>query len=266
MLIISALSLSGGQGKSTTILFLAKMLAEAGYTVLAIDADPQGNLSTFLQHDLRTNEPTLLEVVKGTVTLEDGIYPVKEYDRLFLIPADDALEGLQDYLSTSGIGALMLKQRLEPAKNDFDICLIDPPPQRFQLSRSVIGASEQIIIPVELNVKGFGSLIRTTAAIQEFIEFKICHPEILGVLPFRDRWTGLNRTNECETWLNHMKGEVEPEVFLPSLRESTKVVNAISSGLSLSDLSKPDDKYPLDEPFKHLLQRVKAKMGEYANV
>jgi chromosome partitioning protein len=196
MLIISALSLSGGQGKSTTILFLAKMLAEAGYTVLAVDSDPQGNLSTFLQHDLQPNQPTLLEVVKGTVPLEDGIYPVTGYDRLFLIPADDALEGLQDYLSTSGIGALMLKQRLQPAMNDFDVCLIDPPPQRFQLSRSVIGASGQIIIPVELNVKGFGSLIRTTAAIEEFINFKICQPEILGVLPFRDRWTGLNRTKE----------------------------------------------------------------------
>jgi len=256
MLIISALSLSGGQGKSTTILFLAKMLAEAGYTVLAVDADPQGNLSTFLQHDLQQNEPTLLEVVKGTVALEDGIYPVKGSDRLFLIPADDALEGLQDYLSTSGIGALMLKQRLEPAMKDFDICLIDPPPQRFQLSRSVIGASQQIIIPVELNVKGFGSLIRTTAAIEEFINFKICHPEILGVLPFRDRWAGLNRTKECETWLTHMKGEMEPEVFLPSLRESTKIVRAISSGLSLSAVSEPGEKYPLDEAFKELVQRI----------
>ncbi|MBW4660234.1 MAG: ParA family protein [Drouetiella hepatica Uher 2000/2452] len=263
---MSAMSLSGGQGKSSTILFTAKMLAEAGYTVLAVDADPQGNLSTFLQHDLQPNEPTLLEVVKGSVALEDGIYPVKDYDRLFLIPADDALEGLQDYLSTSGIGALMMKQRLEPAKGNFDICLIDPPPQRFQLSRSVIGASEQIIIPVELNVKGFGSLIRTTAAIQEFIEFKICHPEILGVLPFRDRWTGLNRTIECETWLNHMQGEIAPELFLPSLRESTKVVRAISSGLPLSALTSPEDKYPLDEPFKELLKRVTSKMEKHSNV
>jgi chromosome partitioning protein len=266
MITISALSLSGGQGKTTTILFLAKALAEAGYTVLAVDADPQGNLSTFLQHDLVLNQPTLLEVVKGTVPLEEGIYPVKGYESLFLIPADDGLEGLQDFLSTSGIGALMLKQRLEQAKNDFDICLIDPPPQRFQLSRSVIGASDQIIIPVELNVKGFGSLLRTTAAIEEFINFKICNPQILGILPFRDRWTGLNRTIECETWLNHMKGEVDPKLLLPSLRESIKVVRAISSGLSLSAMSEKTEKYPLDEPFKVLMDRVLSKKEAYANV
>ena len=266
MLTISALSLSGGQGKTTTILFLAKMLAEAGYTVLAVDADPQGNLSTFLQHDLYSNQPTLLEVVKGTVPLEEGIYPVKNYDRLFLIPADDALEGLQDFLSTSGIGALMLKQRLEPASKDFDICLIDPPPQRFQLSRSVIGASNEIIIPVELNVKGFGSLVRTTAAIEEFINFKICNPQILGILPFRDRWTGLNRTTQCETWLNHMREEIDPKLFLPSLRESTKVVTAISSGLSLSAVSEGKEKYALDEPFRVLVDRIACKKEEFASV
>lgn len=268
MLTISALSLSGGQGKSTTILFLSKMLAEAGYTVLTVDADPQGNISTFLQHDLQKNEPTLLEVVRGSVALEDGIYPVKGYENLFLIPADDALEGLQEYLSTSGAGAIMLKRRLAPAEGDFDICLVDAPPQRFQLCRAAIGASDQIIIPVELNVKGFGSLIRTTSAIEELIDIQICNPEILGVLPFRDRWTGLNQTKECETWLNYMKGEIDPNLFLPSLRESTKIVKAISSGQSLTSIREAGEKYPLDAPFEELVRRIASKLPtrEVANV
>jgi chromosome partitioning protein len=262
MITISALSLSGGQGKSTTVLFLSKMLAESGYTVLTVDADPQGNLSTFLQHDLQKNEPTLLEVVKGAVSLEDGIYPVKDYENLFLIPADDALEGLQEYLSTSGAGAIMLQRRLSPAEKDFDVCLIDAPPQRFQLCRAAIGASNQIIIPVELNVKGFGSLIRTTSAIQELIDLQICNPEILGILPFRDRWTGLHRTKECETWLNYMKGEVDPSLFLSSLRESTKIVKAVGSGLSLSSIKDPGEKYPLDAPFEELVARVASKLSK----
>jgi len=45
-------------------------------------------------------------------------------------------------------------------------------------------------------------------------------------------------------------------VFLPSLRESTKIVRAISSGLSLSAVSEPGEKYPLDEAFKELVQRI----------
>jgi chromosome partitioning protein len=268
MLTISALSLSGGQGKSTTILFLAKLLAEAGYTVLVVDADPQGNLTTFLGHDVAPNEPTLLEVIKATVSLEDGIYPVKGYETLFLIPADDALEGVQDYLSTSGIGALMLKQRLEAASKDFDICLIDPPPQRFQMSRSVVVASDQIIIPVEANVKGFGSLVRTMASIAELKALKVCNAEVLAVLPFRDRWVGLSRTKECDLWLEYMKSEAKEELgedaFLPSIRESTKIVKAISAGQSLSSLSEASEKYPIDAPFQELLKKINTLTGKKA--
>lgn len=256
MLTISAISLSGGQGKSTVSLFLAKMLAEAGYTVLAIDADPQGNLTTFLRHDLKPTEPTLLEVIRGSVALEDGIYPVANCENLFLIPADDALEGLQDYLSSSGIGALMMKQRLQPAQNNFDICMIDSPPQRFQMSKSVIGASDQIVIPVTPNVKGFGSLIRTTFAIEELAQLRICNPQLLAILPFCDDWTGLNQTIESKTWLESMKDAVDPNLFLPAFRESTKVERAISTGQSLSAVDQPDAKYPLRHPFDLLVERI----------
>jgi hypothetical protein len=56
-----------------------------------------------------------------------------------------------------------------------------------------------------------------------------------------------------------MKGEINPELFLPSLRESTKIVRAISTGQSLSALAEPGDKYPLDEPFKELVRRIAGK-------
>ena len=64
MLTLAITSLSGGQGKTTTALFLGRKLANAGITTLIIDADPQHNLSTYLGLELNEAEPSLLELIK----------------------------------------------------------------------------------------------------------------------------------------------------------------------------------------------------------
>ena len=68
------ISLSGGQGKTTTSFFLSLLLAKQGKKVLAIDCDPQANLTFYLNHEIEPNQPSLFEVLTGTVTTEDGIY------------------------------------------------------------------------------------------------------------------------------------------------------------------------------------------------
>ncbi|MEG4989775.1 AAA family ATPase [Microcoleus sp. BR0-C5] len=98
MIAVAIASLSGGQGKTTASLFLSRLLASRGYPTLAIDADPQHNLTTYLGLELQPNQPTLLEVLKKSVPIEDGIYPVEGSDNLFLIPSDDGLDAAADYL------------------------------------------------------------------------------------------------------------------------------------------------------------------------
>jgi len=257
MLTIACMSLSGGQGKTTTAVLLAKYLATNGYTVLAIDADPQSNLTTFLESDVQQDTPTLLEVFKGTVAIEDGIYPTP-IENLFLIPSDDALDTVQDYLSSSGVGAMLLGKRLEAVEAVFDICLIDSPPQRSQICKSVIGASNQIIIPCEATVKGYGSLVRTLDAINELCELGVSQAKILGVIPFRDRWVGNNQTYESRMCIQEIIKEVGKETVLPSIRESERYKRAISQGTTLSALGFPE----LEYPFSILIKRVKAILGE----
>lgn len=126
---IAAVSLAGGQGKTTTCYFLAKMLAQSGKKVLAIDCDPQANLTFFLNHEVALNRPTLLEVIKGIVSSEDGIYPTED-SNLFLIPADRGLAKVNEYLSGSGTGALILRLRLQAIQEIFDYVIIDVPPSR----------------------------------------------------------------------------------------------------------------------------------------
>ena len=68
----SAISLSGGQGKTTTIFFTALLLAQQGKKVLAVDADPQANLTFYLGHEVLADDPTLFEVLTREVQIEDG--------------------------------------------------------------------------------------------------------------------------------------------------------------------------------------------------
>ena len=126
---VSSISLAGGQGKTTMVLFVARLIAAKGHTVLAIDADPQSSLTTFLGFTVEPDSPTLLEVLKKQVDTKDGIYETR-YDNLFLIPSDDALDTVQDYLAGSGTGALTLGRRLKSVAKLFNYCLIDAPPQR----------------------------------------------------------------------------------------------------------------------------------------
>ena len=135
MLTITAASLAGGQGKTTSSFFLARALSRSGYKVLMVDADPQSSLTLYLGHEVEANQPTLLEVLKKQVGVEDGIYE-SNYQNLWLIPSDDGLETIQDYLSSTAMGELALKKRLQQVVDLFDVAIVDSPPQRTQTNLS----------------------------------------------------------------------------------------------------------------------------------
>jgi len=247
---VSSISLAGGQGKTTMVLFVARLIAAKGHTVLAVDADPQSSLTTFLGFTVEPDSPTLLEVLKKQVDTKDGIYETR-YDNLFLIPSDDALDTVQDYLAGSGTGALTLGRRLKSVAKLFDYCLIDAPPQRSQISLTVIGASDGLMIPVEASVKGLQSLIRTLELINELKEEdETFGGRVLGVVPFRDRWVGLRRTTESESNIESMKQITtqwfEEDLVLPSIRESEKFKQAINRGLTLHEMGQEDLAYPIE--------------------
>jgi chromosome partitioning protein len=186
---IAAVSLAGGQGKTTTCYFLAKMLSQTGKKVLAIDCDPQANLTFFLKHEVEANEPTLLEVLTGVVEIEDGIYPT-EHENLFLIPADKGLAKVSEYLSGSGTGALILQIRLQAIAKLFDYVIIDVQPTRSQICLSAVGAADYVLIPAESATKGVNSLLDTQDFLQEQAKILAFRGKILGIVPFRDRWVG----------------------------------------------------------------------------
>ena len=246
MKICSAISLSGGQGKTTTVFFTALLLARQGKKVLAVDADPQANLTFYLGHEVQPDEPSLFEVLTKQVEVEDGVYGT-QYENLFVIPADRGLFKVNDFLSSSGAGAFILKQRLRKIKDMFDVVLIDVQPSRSQICLSAVGASDYVLIPVEANVKGVNSLVDTLDFLNEQAELEAFTGSVLGIIPFRDRWVGNTQTLEGRQNIAAMEEFSGETPILASIRESEKFKNAIRQGKLLSDLGQPDLQYPFEQ-------------------
>lgn len=246
MKICSAISLSGGQGKTTTVFFTALLLARQGKKVLAVDADPQANLTFYLGHEVQPDEPSLFEVLTKQVEVEDGVYGT-QYENLFVIPADRGLFKVNDFLSSSGAGAFILKQRLRKINDMFDVVLIDVQPSRSQICLSAVGASDYVLIPVEANVKGVNSLVDTLDFLNEQAELEAFTGSVLGIIPFRDRWVGNTQTLEGRQNIAAMEEFSGETPILASIRESEKFKNAIRQGKLLSDLGQPDLQYPFEQ-------------------
>ena len=246
MKICSAISLSGGQGKTTTVFFTALLLARQGNKVLAVDADPQANLTFYLGHEVQPDEPSLFEVLTKQVEVEDGVYGT-QYENLFVMPADRGLFKVNDFLSSSGAGAFILKQRLRKINDMFDVVLIDVQPSRSQICLSAVGASDYVLIPVEANVKGVNSLVDTLDFLNEQAELEAFTGSVLGIIPFRDRWVGNTQTLEGRQNIAAMEEFSGETPILASIRESEKFKNAIRQGKLLSDLGQPDLQYPFEQ-------------------
>lgn len=245
MLTLTCASLSGGQGKTTVSILLGRKLAVTGKKVLLVDADPQANLTFYAGHDVKESQPTLFEVLKKIVTVTDGIYEVRE--NLWLIPADDGLDNAQDYLSGSGMGAVLLGKRLKDIADTFDYCIIDAPPQRSQICLTAVGAADYIVIPAEASSKGVNSLIRTLGLVDELREIEAFSGKVLGIVPFRDKWVGNNQVAQSKLSIETMQSIAKDIPILPSILESEQFKKSIDRGVTLSALGFEKLEYPFEK-------------------
>ncbi|MEA5554041.1 ParA family protein [Anabaena cylindrica UHCC 0172] len=271
---VVTLGLAGGQGKSTVALMLGRYLGKLGIPVLFVDADPQSSLTSFLGVKVDPNTPTLLEVLtqpEEKTQIIDAIAPVPDGQigertisnaNLFLIPSDDGLESANYKLASSGLSLFILRNRLQPIINNFGVAIVDPPPERSHLAQTSLGAGDKWVIPAESNVKGVQSLLRTLELIKEF-KPALPYGELLGVVPFRARWTGLHPTKATQSSIDTMRQLVKDELMLPHILESDVYKNAINYRVSPSDLGQASLEYAI----QILAQRLKpALLEKYAKL
>src|SRR5947199_3909160 len=138
---ISVLSQKGGTGKTTAVRTLTDVLRRADLRVLAIDLDPQGNLSDYLDVDPDAS-PTIGDVLSGRAkaraAVHDGIIPAN----LGLAESELALGGKMGR-------ELALKKALRDLRDDYDVIMIDCPPALGLLTVNALVGSDYALISAE---------------------------------------------------------------------------------------------------------------------
>jgi len=158
----------GGVGKTTTAVNLGAALAEAGYRVLVIDLDPQGNATTGLGINARDLQSSIYDVLLNDVHLEDCIEPTGVRN-LFLAPATIDLAGAEIELVPAFSRELRLRRALERVGDDYDFTMIDCPPSLGLLTVNGLAAASEVVVPIQCEyyaLEGLGQLLRNVELVQ----------------------------------------------------------------------------------------------------
>ena len=151
MRIISIANFKGGTGKTATAVNMAAFLADAGYRVLLIDADPQHNATDFYS-PIEGAQPTLYDVLAGTgeTPWSDNITPAGR-PNIWLLGADMRLLTLD--LAAIINGTVEPQRRLSDflgvvrGDDAYDFALIDCPPSFTAASVAALSESDDVILP-----------------------------------------------------------------------------------------------------------------------
>lgn len=238
--VIAVTNQKGGVGKTTTCSSLCGCLSAMNNRVLAIDLDPQGNLSFSLgaQAD---GCYTVYEVFKGSVSLYDTIQHAACCD---VVPANILLSGCE--LELTNIGReYILREQLNSVADDYDFVIIDTPPALSILTINAYIAANELIIPMVpeiLSLQGIAQLKETIFAVKKYYNKSL---EIRGILlnKYNPR---LILTKEVEDMANMIAEQLDTDVFAQKISNSVIIAEAPAHAKTIIEYapkSKPAEEY-----------------------
>ena len=163
--IVAIVNQKGGVGKTTSAVNLTAALHEKGTRILLVDFDPQANASSGLGVS-RRSKYTSYDVIINGIPAERAIVHTQWGD---VLPSSSALAGAGVELADMERREFVLKQKLEPVKELYDLVFIDCPPSLELLTLNGLCAAEQILIPVQCEyyaLEGLSDLMSTMRAVK----------------------------------------------------------------------------------------------------
>lgn len=226
--IVSVINQKGGTGKTTTTINLGCALAELGKKVLLVDLDPQANLS----YSLGVTEPagTLADVFTQTRALNEILV---QTSGVSILPGSNELVDIEVSLIGQEERESYLKIILQDAKG-FDYIFIDCPPSLSILTVNALAASDEVVIPLQMEVltlQGLGQILATVSRVKETLNKKLKVKGIVVVMFDKRR----KLSQEIEDYLHE---NIEETVFKSRIRLNVKLAEAPSFGQSILEYDK----------------------------
>lgn len=224
---IAVLSLKGGTGKTTTVRTLADVLRRVGLEVLAIDLDPQGNLSDYF--DVAPDAtPTVADVLTGEAKVKAAIHDG-------IIPATPILAEVERSLSGRMGRELVLRKALKATRSDYDVILVDCPPALGLLTVNGLVAADWALISSEAQYFALQGVQGALEVIEQAKEFYNPDLDWMGVvMNIADM-----RTTHSRQAYDSLAEHYPDKVFKTVIRSSIAYAESAERGRSILDY-RPD--------------------------
>jgi chromosome partitioning protein len=223
--VIALANQKGGVAKTTTTLNLAVAFKEQGFNVLAVDLDPQGNLTMSQGMDPDSVERSMFDVLVHSLPIDEVIHRTE----IDLAVSSIDLAGAELALSSMIGRERALQKGLLPARNRYDYVLVDTPPSLGLLTINALTAADSVIVPVQceyLSLRGLVQLENTLSMIRENLNPTV---EIRGILPTMYDGRTLH-SREAVEMLKENFGEL---VFETRIRKTVRYAEAPVQGSSV---------------------------------
>ena len=246
--IIAVANQKGGVGKTTTSINLAACLAEKGKKVLAVDMDPQGNLTSGLGVDKDSVEKSIYELIIGEVDIKEVINK-EVLENLDIIPTSIDLSAAEIELIGVDDKEYILRNAIDQVKDQYDFIIIDCPPSLSMLTINAMTTADSVIVPIQCEyyaLEGLSQLIHTVELVKDRLNSKL---EIEGVV-----FTMYDaRTNLSLQVVENVKDNLQQNIYKTIIPRNIRLAEAPSYGLPIN---KYDPKSTGAESYMRLADEV----------